>query len=349
MNAAERLERFLLDGGAQLADGPERGGVAGTLDESGKPAYVYGEITGYYLHWLATPHAAHRDERARNAQAALDWARRRFRDGALPPTRIELGASTNDWRNRAQFCFDLAMLVGGLAAATKAGFIDAPTDVLDRLYAALADFATEDGLVAYRTDDGSTLPPRWSTTNGPFLVKAAARIASAHAVHPLPGILQRAAQAHAAAFDPDPRHAFDDPVHPTLYFLEGHLAFPHADRAGSAAPLRRILDRIDADGSLPESVETAHVRRSDIIAQALRVALLLRESGELDAGDDSVIDMLCRGLAARVRDDGRIAFDPAANAQLSNVWTAMFAQQALAWHAQWRDGEALRITAADIV
>ena len=65
MNAASRLQHFLLDGGAQLVAGDERGGVAGTLDAHRRPAYVYGEITGYYLHWLATPLASRQDDRRR--------------------------------------------------------------------------------------------------------------------------------------------------------------------------------------------------------------------------------------------------------------------------------------------
>ena len=51
--AAARLRGWLLEGPAQLRTGEHAGGVAGSFDAQGRAGYVYGEITGYYLHWLA--------------------------------------------------------------------------------------------------------------------------------------------------------------------------------------------------------------------------------------------------------------------------------------------------------
>ncbi|MEO8137238.1 MAG: hypothetical protein ABI831_25060, partial [Betaproteobacteria bacterium] len=44
---------WLLRGPAQARTGANAGGVAGCIAVSGSPLYVYPEIAGYYLQWLA--------------------------------------------------------------------------------------------------------------------------------------------------------------------------------------------------------------------------------------------------------------------------------------------------------
>jgi hypothetical protein len=41
------LASWLLNGGVQLTRGPHVGGVVGSVNADGRPAYVYPEITGY--------------------------------------------------------------------------------------------------------------------------------------------------------------------------------------------------------------------------------------------------------------------------------------------------------------
>ena len=50
--ARRRIAQWLL-GGVRLSAGPHAGGVAGAIDGDGRPLYVYPEVTGYYLQWLA--------------------------------------------------------------------------------------------------------------------------------------------------------------------------------------------------------------------------------------------------------------------------------------------------------
>ncbi|MFJ6621948.1 hypothetical protein ACIQOW_30760 [Kitasatospora sp. NPDC091335] len=327
-DAAGALREWLLDGPAQQRHGREHGAVAGALAPDGRAAYVYGEITGYYLHWLASPHLPPDPRRRPAAHAAAAWVERRYTTGPLPPTRIHLhDDATRDWRNDAQFFFDLAMLVGGLTAATRAALLDPPERTLHALLTALAGFVDHDGtLRPLRTEPGAAPPPpRWSTRGGPFLTKAAARVLDAAALVPLPPPLALACARHLTRHRPDPARAFDHPLHPTLYFLEGHLASPGADRAAATAVLTRLLARSDQAGTLPESLDTATVRRSDVMAQALRLGLLLHPH-------EPGLDRTAAALAARVRADGAIPFDPAARPRQLNVWSAMFAEQALSWH-----------------
>src|SRR5262245_43081434 len=130
--AATALKCWLLGGPAQVSAGPEAGAIAGTLDAAGEAHYVYGEITGYYLHWLA---AQVPDDRKaiENARTALQWVTHRYGGAALPPTRIYLSDRPEDWRNRTQFCFDLAMLAGGLAMAPSRCLVPVPDGGWSRL------------------------------------------------------------------------------------------------------------------------------------------------------------------------------------------------------------------------
>src|SRR5438093_555477 len=128
LEMASRIESWLLDSCIQIPDGPQRGGVAGWLDWLGKPAFVYPEITGYYLTWLAFLKIASPDQLDRirsRAGAALGWLASWLESDRLPPTRIYLLPETEDWRNRVTFSFDLAMLWRGVRAARMAHFIEA--------------------------------------------------------------------------------------------------------------------------------------------------------------------------------------------------------------------------------
>lgn len=349
VRAADRLRQWLLYGPAQIRSGPETGGVAGVMGEDGRPAYVYGEITGYFLHWLATPHMFGQQRLSEHALLALGWVERHYGAGELPPTRIYLDAAVDDWRNDAQFFFDLAMLVGGLSAAAKRGLIPPPTALLRRLAEELARFVVDGRIVAMRgAQRPADLPQRWSTLGGPFEVKAASRVLMAAPFVELPSAL---AAACAALMADGAARCIEAPVemlHPTLYYLEGSLLADPAHRPGVAALLSRLLQYEVGAGELPEAPDSP-VRRSDVIAQALRVGLFLAQERVDGAPDVAALDRLAAALIARVRPDGAIAFRPDAESAQLNTWCAMFGVQALAWFARWRTGHALDVDASAII
>ncbi len=332
----------------QLADGPQRGGVAGSVDAEGRARYVYGEITGYYLTWLSSPHLADAPERAARAAAAAEWAERNYLADPLPPTRIFLGAAEDDWRNRLQFCFDLAMLAGGLAKAHRAQLIGAHSGLMRRLITALAGYADSDGLRPFE-GDAEGIQRRWSTRSGPFLVKAAHRIVRCADVVDLPPALASAVERHLRRWPPLPSDALVEPAHPTLYHLEGWMGLGRGADRDCAATWAAIAATADAAGSLPESLASPSVRRSDIVAQALRVGVELAQSGQVDAEGADLLDRLAAQLVRRVAADGSIAFVEDASPRLCSVWCAMFAEQALSAWSDWRGGVAPRIGADDWV
>ncbi len=346
---AALLRNWLIEGPAQLDSGPEAGAVAGTIESSAVVDYVYGEITGYYLHWLASG-AVDLSAARRKAQLALTWVQRRYGDSTLPPTRIHLTGIVDDWRNRTQFCFDLAMLVGGLAKAEARGLIEVPEALWSRFGAALAQFADGTRMAALPLDtDPSVLPVRWSTTNGPFLAKAASRIllAPARAKMPLQ-VLESAEKTLKGICDSAPALSVEM-LHPALYAIEGMICSETVAETDIARLLARVLAFDSGDGQLPEAPDST-VPRSDVIAQALRLAVWLRARHIDGAPLETAIDSLANALMARVRIDGSIAFRPDSERPQINSWCAMFAQQALDWYARWRSAGALvGISASDLI
>lgn len=336
-DTAARLRGWLLGGGVQCAHGVHAGGVFGAFDANGAARYVYPEITGYYLHWLADiAQAGHADTRTADAAtAAAAWACRVLADGAVPATRAYVdGNDADDWRNRAVFFFDLAMLLRGLCAAQEAGLVASVRPAVARLVDELARFVEDGTIRAARTAPGTTLPPRWSTLGGPFEVKASSRVELAARHVPVPPALIAACRGLAQGFRENIATLQLDMLHPTLYFAEGMLVAEPDCRAAIATLARRCLALADTDGNLPEA-EDSDVPRSDILAQTLRVLLL---SG--DAGGPEV-EQVAQALCARVDAGGRLPFRVDVTAPQPNVWCAMFAEQALRWYARAHRGHAL--------
>src|SRR5437868_11167441 len=129
---AASVSRWLLDGPAQQTDGTHIGGVAGCVDIDGRAAYVYPEITGYFLQWLAwMAHCNGRETVYQSrAEAALDWLARWLAQDR-PLTRVYLDGIREDWRNDAVFTFDLAMVLREIGSATRAQLISPPADVIE--------------------------------------------------------------------------------------------------------------------------------------------------------------------------------------------------------------------------
>lgn len=336
-DTAARLRSWLLGGSVQCTQGAHAGGVFGAFDADGKARYVYPEITGYYLHWLAdVAHADAADARlADAATAASDWASRVLADGAVPATRAYVdGSDADDWRNRAVFFFDLAMLLRGLCAAREAGLVSSSQPAIARLVDELARFVDDGAIRAARTEPGVALPPRWSTLGGPFEVKASSRVELAARHVPLPAALAAACRDLARGYRGDIATLKLDMLHPTLYFAEGMLVAEPDCTAAIATLARRCLALADADGNLPEAEDSA-VPRSDILAQTLRVLLL---SGDAGGGE---VERVAGALCARVDAEGRLPFRVDVAAPQPNVWCAMFAEQALRWYARAQRGDSL--------
>lgn len=336
---AARVARWLLVGPAQQSDGVQAGAVAGWVGAGDRADYVYPEITGYFLQWLAWMSRRHGREQVYvvRAEAAVSWLARWLADDR-PLTRIYVNTPREDWRNDARFAFDLAMVLRGIAAAAQAGLVAPPPTLVDRTCDNLSRLIAEDGQLdacaPYRDD--AELPARWSTRRGPFLVKAAAGIIDAARTLPsVPASLSSAAErTFDASLDALVRAPHDE-THPFLYAVEGFLANPQ--HAAFAERLPRIvahfdtlIDRSMTIGRVPEASSEEGPVRLDIVAQSIRAGLLLDAHRRDGISLRRELDSLADALAQYVHDDGALPFSPDVPDLQFNVWTAMFAEQALA-------------------
>lgn len=323
LDAHRRLRHWLLAAPIQVLEGPQRGGVAGTLTAEGRVEYVYPEITGYYLHWLASPDDCALPQARARAVAAGDWAERAYATSE-PMTRVHLHAHAEDWRNRSRFVFDLGMLAGGLAAAWARELIRPLPTLAARLQEVVLDFVDAGGGLQAVAQPAEQ--QRWSTLPGPFLAKAASRLLMLDAVHPGPAALREACETTLALYPPtgQPGHL---ELHPALYHLEG-VACRHPDHAAIAASLARMLALEEGCGRLPETPQ-ADLLRCDVTAQALRLALWLQDAGVTPA-DEAQMARMAGVLADAVDGDGGIGFRLDRHSPERNTWCAMFAEQALA-------------------
>ena len=339
---ADMLARWLLDGPAQVGAGPHLGAVAGSIDRHGRARYAYPEITGYFLQWLAWRMACGGDRAglAVRAASAQHWLCR-WCGTEAPPTRVYLDAPEADWRNAALFCFDLAMVLRGIAAAARARLLDPDPALVATLGRLLASLIEADGAFAACVPlrSGPDLPQRWSTCRGGFLAKAAAGILAAG--NDLAGLPTAVIAAAQASFGSSLQALASEPhadVHPLLYGFEGALSRPDDPRVVAALPalaarFDALLAVADTLGGVPETLggeaANANLARCDVLAQTLRVGALLAWLRPQDPPDQRALARLRGGLLARIKPNGALPFGAGAGHAVDNVWATMFAEQAL--------------------
>lgn len=359
---AARLRAWLLDH-PRLAEGPHAGGVVG---DTGTDAYVYPEIAGYYLTWLAFlattepepepksdtdtepgtgpaagppagPADAARIAEARDA--TVRWLNGELGRPDGPRTRCHLTATPGaaaDWRNHARFTFDLGMVHRGAAAATGPG----TQALLERTAELLDGMRDADGSWTGCRPHGAAapLPERWSTVPGPHLLKAAGGVLALAAPGHAPTVLA-AARETLARHAPGLAAELPTMSHPGLYALEGLL---QAESAGHREHLDELLTGYHRLAAQPGGVPREYADlpdsrvRSDVVAQLLRVGCVLADRGELDGAERAALDRLAALLADRVGPDGALPFED--GGAYGNTWCAMFAHQALAFHARLTAG-----------
>ena len=349
--ADTRIAAWLHDGPAQLRSGEHAGAVAGTLDASGAASYVYPEIAGYYLQWLAwraRTFGAHACAgRAGRGRAAL--ARGLARAAATSPaTRVFLDGTTGDWRNDAVFFFDVAMVARGLGSAAQTQLLAPDANVVAGVSRQLERLIAADGLYSacVRNESGVELPDRWSTRRGGFLAKAAAGIVTSAPA--LPGLSAHVAAAARATFDASLDWMQARPhreAHPLLYTFEGIMALPGhrrfddalavvADAVRRAARARRARRRAARN----DGRRCRHRSRARGRARAGAAHRLPVERASAAAARRPKHARAARAAArAQVRPSGAVGFAMPATGAQANVWAAMFADQALVLARQPRE------------
>lgn len=339
--AVARIENWLLHSGIQIERGAEQGGVAGWLDKDGSPEFVYLEIAGYYLTamaWLSSGAAGspeHADAARLCSRRAADWIASSLGSRNALPTRLYLAEQPADWRNNGVFSFDLAMAARGVAATSHTIRRHQHGQALGRLCTMMDKISSgSDVMMSHEAVPGSatSMPDRWSTRSGPHHLKAAAavlRLPEGAADKALKGVAHRTCEVWSASLRTSSWPCQE--LHPLLYALEGMLIQAGAGGAGELVGAERLFTQLmdvqAADGSLTETVHGGTVR-SDVLAQALRIGLMLRGRQRLAGpGWANRLDRLAGVLFSFVRPDGGVLFSRGQT--ISNTWSAMFAHQAL--------------------
>lgn len=343
LDLAEAIENWLLASEVQLASGPHQGGVAGWLTTAQTPAFVYPEITGYYLTWLAFGHARQRSgqpNQAAKAHRALQWLCRQIQSQQKLPTRVYLSSQRKDWRNRACFAFDWAMVIRGAAAARE--LLDSPE--IDMLISGGLEFlnrcCTPDHDLRpfdLNNQGGNTaLPERWSSRPGPYLLKVAAALHLA-CQESLEGVLNESCRQLVSRWStsPTPSPAARE-LHSLFYSLEGMLLLGVSRPEGchwklAAERFELLFESELRNTRLSSARADCFEAQSDVLGQALRIGSILMSHGFLrgDAWKER-LSWVARELRGFVSSDGAVAFDRRKERDRPhwNAWSAMFACQA---------------------
>ncbi len=330
-----RLVNWLLSDDVRVSAGPEAGGVLGWYDPECATRFIYPETTGYYLTFLGFLQALHGavDIIPRRAREAAEWLHR-WSHQPSPPTRVYLaGPQVSDWRNQFSFSFDLAMICRGAAMAGPLVGEACSATLWTAVARRLSQFSTAEGeLPAAVSLQAGPRARSWSLAPGPFQMKTAAALLGSGLGLPAP--IRRAADAVIARFrgwtPPDHRREL---LHPYLYAAEGALL------AGVCASDPELLRQSAA--AIETIAGCAGITRSDVLAQVLRAACILHAAGYLkDERWNRRLSELAATLCSYCAPDGRMYFARDALGRLEhvNVWSGLFAAQALIWYSQWRAG-----------
>jgi hypothetical protein len=125
-------------------------------------------------------------------------------------------------------------------------------------------------------------------------------------------------------------------THPYLYAVEGFLSRPRHPGFAMALPaialqFEQLMERATMQGRVPESAADPGPARLDIVAQALRAGLLLGAHTGASVAAAPALRHLADTLARNLGAEGALPFAPEATPVQWNVWTCMFAEQALTW------------------
>jgi hypothetical protein len=289
--AVVRTENWLLHSAIHSDQGSRTGGIKRWLNRGGDPMFADLQVAGYYLTamaWLASG-AAYCPDHVHianfHAVRVTDWVAASL-------------AKRADCRKNA---FDLSMAARGVAANLHR---DSQFDRRQALLVALCE----------RTGRASTMPDDWSPGPGPHHLKAAA------AVLRLPDRVASSALTSMARETSEywthelwTKRWPSNELHAALCGLEGMLILA-GSRDGQGLrlverPFARLMEKTQApDGTLPETIHGGTVR-SDVLAQALRIGLLLRGRGFLRKPVWAYrLDRLADALLGYVRPDGGVQF-----------------------------------------
>jgi hypothetical protein len=367
----ELAEQWLLTSGARstAADPQFSGGFASWFDSDTRSyPYLYPEITGYALTWLAASYRLRPQPKILAAGiAAADWLlRHQDRTSAGFPAVLPLKPSPFAEKQHSIYSFDAGVILNGLVhlfeATGSAEVLEAATECGEWLIGAARSrpgfhprLLAGQGFVAD--------PTQWSLSSGSYHTKVSL------------GLLHLAAATgdrkyeEAAVDGCDFALTFQEPggrfrsfaaggtnCHPHLYSAEGlWVAGRYLDRpdylAASAVATVWQFGVRSPSGEVARHWHNGtanYHERVDVIAQTLRLGVIHRAEGTIAESIISAADL--SGVADRLWAAQRLDSDPAIRGGFSfgslsdgtpaphvNVWVTLFATQALRLFEDYRN------------
>jgi len=278
-------------------------GAVGAFDNAGEVLFGYPESAGYWLQWSS----GRQDVPSAAGDRVIEWLADIQRTRGRWPPRTARAGMTED---TASYLFDHAILWHGLRCWANGRGSDNAHRLASAVLAATQRFAVNGELVA----GWGPMPARWSARVGPFLLKACARLR--HATGPISAACARAMPALLEQALRSPHTE----AHPQLYGIEGMIVMDHVADARRA--FGDLVGRFGGVAGIREST-LGGPRRSDVLSQLLRVALMLG----LASREESSWAALVEELIGRIDENGRLAFS---DTDVSRpTWAALFCEQAL--------------------
>ena len=347
--ARAHIGRWLLDSPIQIPSGAQKGGVGGWVTASGRATFVYTEITGYFLTCLAFMRTVGELPPTRlvaRAESAIDWLWRKTQEDRIGVCRHYLVTSQSDWRNDLVFAFDLAMVLRGLEMGRRYFANPQIQETMDAVWRQLQKHrGLNHSLISACSLNGNPIPRHWSTEPGLYQMKIAAALRSCASANSQAWSRQ-IGLAISCNLESRPSEALAaGGWHPFFYYLEGMvlLSFMEGEAHGLKKACSLWKSRLNpfSLSNLTDASSEEGLPRSDVLAQALRLACILRSQGFLQEGGWShALEEMAEALLRFVNQDGGVAFIlPPPGGELHwNSWSAMFAYQALTFYRQIQSG-----------
>lgn len=363
--------QWLRGSGIQdLSNDPlRRGGVNAWYDlRKGNYPFIYSEITGYAVSAFLFWHSLTGDDGLlENAVMAADWLRQnRDPESGLMRTRLNAADFQNSYFESWVFAFDQWVIVYGLS--NLAG-ITKRSDLLEDALG-MADFLLRHTVhpngFFYPVYDLKNKRPeaawdKWSRQPGGYHAKSLTALLKLAELSGEERFFLAARKIVSQALDTQDStgrfitqsHEKSTHLHPHLYTLEGLLSYAVASGDPQVflaveKGMEWLLSNQNSNGSLFAFYQDGAFRpfvRVDVLAQALRAAVILRQHGRLQSYEEAVSRLKENLLSYQVLEGpqrGGFFYGQEENGQVHfhvNAWASMFAGQALAVDAFYQNSD----------
>jgi len=379
--AITMAKNWVLNSGIQNMTGNNCGGFNSWFDtKTGKYPYVYSEITGYGITTLLFLKRVFNEDYDDRARLAADWL---INNAASDRWGVKTRHYQQDMAEFESYSFERGKIYAFDNGMVLYGLINLYKDCKDEKYLEfskkIADFLIntmrkDDGtfFASYdpKTRDREDLPAKWSSQSGSYHAKIALGLTDLYDVtkdDSYKDVVLDLCRASMTFQDPTGRFitSREDKsthLHPHAYSAEGLLyagMYFNKDEFISSAEkaVMWALDNQYEDGGIPKKFVNSgfiELYRSDVLAQILRLAVILKGLGRLDQKHAAMMEKLKNKLLNFQHDSDDLqaggfyygfTLDGVKKKHI-NSWCSMFALQALIMYDEGK-GQGARVKGHD--